>query len=332
MDSSVWPSGFNPDSGFSDLQLEKISGPSHGSREGLPWYASRQLFFPSEMYSHGKTLRSFLKWPKALPIPVFSDHGVHLETELTGPERENAARVHLTWSSWRADGVEELRRQIAKCIHPWVPYRRGVGLKKKGDAHGTIFFVPHSVPGHLAEGFDCKGLFEEAKNLRPELQPRAICIAMHDVHRGLHRELRELGLPIISAGNSASPAFVDRFYDLVSRFSFATSPGLGTQTFLCEEFGVPYFLFGEPPKVPDSIRAIPGLSSGDARQALFDDVFRCLPGQHSSQKRTVVQAALNLSLNSQASRRRVRRILWLQLFVMAPHMLREMLTFLRRQV
>lgn len=265
------------------------------------------------------------------PIPAFSDHGVHLATKLTGPERGNPARTHLSWSSWRADAEEEEHRKIVKLIHPWVPYRRGIGLQKKTSAYGTLFFAPHSVPGHVAEPFNYEEYLIETLQLPAALQPRAICIAMHDVHLGLHRELRKFGLPVISAGNSASPLFVDRFYDLVSRFSFATSPGLGTQTFLCEELGVSYFLYGKRPERPRSISAIPGISTGDARRNHFESIFRDRPEQNRLEKQEVVRAALNLDLDNEQVRLRIRKLFLRQLFLLLPYILKMFPVYLRKK-
>lgn len=329
--ADVWPLGFNLDEGFSDSQLEELAGPSHGPREGMPRFASPWLFFSSEMYSHGKTLRMFVKWPRILPIPVFSDHGVGPHPQLVGPELSNAANVHLTWSSWKADAQVKRDRNPISCVHPWVPYRRSLGLQQSKTAEGTLLFVPHSVPGHLFDSYDHRKYFVDVLKLDPELRPRAICIAMHDVNLGLHRSLRKFGLPIVSAGNSASPLFVDRFYSIVSRFSFATSPAWGTQTFICEEFGVKYFLFGEPPRRPKSLSAVPGHTTGDERRAFIDTVFRYLPGANLAQKRDVVESALNLNFHDEYMPRRIRRIFWRELILMMPHIVRQFIVHTRRQ-
>lgn len=329
---AVWPLGLTLDDGFSDSELEELAGPSHGSREGLPRSAVPWLFFASEMYSHGKTLRSFLGWPVTLPIPVFSDHGVAFQPQLIGPEEANASRVHLSWSSWRGVVPQgKKRRALVGCVHPWVPYRRTLGVKRNRDAQGTLLFVPHSVPGHLAEDYDFGKYFDDANRLPPAFRPRAICIAMHDVHLGLHRSLRKFGLPIVSAGNSASPLFVERFYDIVRRFSFATSPTVGTQTFICEELGVEYFLFGERPKRPASIIAMPNYAAGADRELFVESNFRHLPGENGAKKQELVRSALNLDLDIDATRRRLRRIFWRELILMTPYIFRQFFVYAKRQ-
>lgn len=328
---AVWPLGLTLDDGFSDSELEELAGPSHGSREGLPRSAVPWLFFASEMYSHGKTIRTLLKWPKALPIPVFSDHGIGPHPQLVGPELTNAANVHLTWTSWKELPVGEEKRKLVRCIHPWVAYRRTLGLTKNATAKGTLLFVPHSLPGHLSDPYDHSKYFADVLQLAPELRPRAICIAMHDVHLGLHRSLRKFGLPIVSAGNSSSPLFADRFYDIVRRFSFATSPTWGTQTFICEEFGVKYFLFGEEPKRPESIASLPGHTTGDPRRAFIDTVFRHLPGENVAQKEELIESALNLNLDTDATRRQIRKIFWRELILMTPYIFRQFFVYAKRQ-
>jgi hypothetical protein len=51
---------------------------------------------------------------------------------------------------------------------------------------------------------------------------------------------------------------VDRFYDLLSRYRYATSNVIGSQLFYAQEFGVDYFLFG--PEVLESVNRDKGES------------------------------------------------------------------------
>lgn len=337
---SIWPMGYDPELGFLDWQLEKLCGASHGSREGFSSVASPWLFSRSEMYSQGKTLRSFLKWPKLLPIPVFSDHGVHKASDLSGSELSNPAKVHLTWSCWRAQSSDVAGRVVIQSVHPWVPYRSDRGIEQHEDATGTLFFVPHSVPGADQPLFNFEKYFTDVRDLPPIFQPRAICIAMHDVHLGLHEDLREFGLPIISAGNSASPMFVDRFYDIVRRFSYATSPIWGTQTFICEELGVKYFVFGGRQQMTDwssttdvSLGAQERkVLSARERSSYLQSVFGQLPGNRDMAKiEAIVKDALNLYLDHEVVKRRLQGIFWREIIRLMPYVLWQGLVYSRRR-
>ena len=75
-------------------------------------------------------------------------------------------------------------------------------------------------------------------------KPFVFSLHMHDVNVENIKKLRNLKIPIISQGNTINSDFVDNFYANISNFMYSTSPDIGTHTWLCEDFGVNFFVFG----------------------------------------------------------------------------------------
>lgn len=236
-------------SGMTDSQLENLCDRRFGKIEGCLFPPTPWLFSASEVYSHGRAFREWLDWPNSLPIPVFSDHGVHFQRDFSRLEKYNEARVHLTWSKWRDNSHNRQFKQVIRVPHPWTIWRRENRVVPSETRAGTVVFMPHTLPGIEYRDYDLAHLIQEV-NISEIDDVRAIMIAMPDVHRGLHRHWRKFGVPIISAGASSSPFFIERFYQLVRQFKFAVSPTVGTSAFICEELGLPVHVKGEEFQFP----------------------------------------------------------------------------------
>jgi hypothetical protein len=234
--------------GFTNEQLEWLCENNANRKDKIygeknfPW-----LFWTAELYSFGKCYRSWLKWPYWLPIPVYSDHGADPEGELSKHEINNKAKYHLCFWSTRYNSILSQQKKIPiRVQHPWVAYRRSIGIEQSANAVGCLVFVPHSVPGIRALDFDNK--FEKLiLDLQKYFDKSEIklCIHMHDVRNNLHVYLRKFNLPIFSLGNSSSSLFVDRFYKLIRQFRAGSSPNSASQLYYCAELGLDYYLAGE---------------------------------------------------------------------------------------
>lgn len=244
LERQIWPNGLNLEFGFTDLELESMAEEKF-AREERRASSSPFLFWTSEIYSHGKTLRALAGWPHWLPVPVSSDHGVHFDRGLSEFERKIGARTHLTWSAERAQSQTLDEVVVLPIVHPWVSYRKAHGLRPDDNRNGAIIFPRHSLPAEHFSPPRLGDLLKEISHL--DVGPRRVlCLGMHDIHRGLHRHYRSLGLPIVTLGHSSAPNFVDRFYSLVSQFELSVSNDYGSYAFFAEEFGVPFFLAGPP--------------------------------------------------------------------------------------
>lgn len=203
----------------------------------------------SELYSFGKCLRQGARYPGMFPLYVYSDHGAGLHSHLYPHELNNECEVHLTWHPNKAARNEGGPKRLIRVEHPWISYRRTKGLKRADVTSGTLVFFTHSVPGVKWEGSDTDEYFDQLRALPSRFHPVVLCLHMHDIKGGLHRSLRRQGFPIVTAGNTSAHGFVDRFYRLVSRFSYASSQDWGSQTAYCVELGVPYFFYGPLPRL-----------------------------------------------------------------------------------
>jgi len=236
------------DTGFTNEQLEWLCENNANQKDKIygeknsPW-----LFWTAELYSFGKCYRSWLKWPYCLPIPVYSDHGADPSGELEEHEINNKAKYHLCFWSTRYNSIlAQQKKNPIRVQHPWVTYRRSIGIEQSANAAGCLVFVPHSVLGITILDFDNK--FEKLiLNLQKYFDKSEIklCIHMHDVRNNLHVSLRKFNLPIFSLGNTSSSLFVDRFYQLIRQFRAGSSPNSASQLYYCVELGLDYYLAGE---------------------------------------------------------------------------------------
>jgi hypothetical protein len=226
-----------PTIGMTDEQLEAACK----SKRGLVYLAN----WTSEVYSFGKCFREISNYPRIFPLFLYSDHGAGLHSNLYPHEVNNKARVHMTWHLLKAQRYKNFEgRKFIHVPHPWILYRKKKELKRAENPVGTVAFFTHHVPGIKWQGHDTEEYFEYLKKLPKKYQPVVLCMHMHDINAGHHKELRKYGLPIVTAGNAYSPNFVDEFYNLIESFAYGTSQDWGSQLAYCVELGIPYFLTG----------------------------------------------------------------------------------------
>jgi hypothetical protein len=300
-------------SGMSDAELEDACRPSITGV--APW-----VYWTSELYCFGKCLRVQGIYPRALPVFVYADHGVALHSNLFPHERGNSSRVHLVFHPFKEERYRDFPdKQVLRIPHPWIYYRRSRGIRHSQLASGTLVFVPHHAPGVKWENHTTGEYFESLRRLPAKYHPIVLCLHMHDVNAGIHRELRNLGFPIVTAGNTSSVDFVDRFYELVRHFAYATSQGWGSQVAYCVELGVPYFFLGERPRLINlSSKELP---VGEVRfqdehhekyEMRAEALFRTPLEDVSAEQREFVQSLLGL--DARTSRAQLSWILWREFF------------------
>ena len=300
--------------GMTDAELEQACEPQPAGV--TPW-----AHWTSEIYSFGKCLRFWTRYPDYLPLFVYSDHGVGLHSHLFRHELENPARVHFTWNPMKVQRHQNLEgKEVIQIINPWISYRRIRKIERSENHRGTLVFFMHGTNAVKWSGHDSEDYFEKLRELPDRFQPVVLCLHMHDIKAGLHKKLRKHGFPIVTAGNTLSTHFVDRFYDLVRHYSYATAQAWGSYAGYCVELGIPYFHLGARPELINL--SDPNLPGGAAprywdsfheecakkAEALFElPVDNVTAGQ-----REFVESMLGLG--SQLSRRQVCRILWREFF------------------
>jgi hypothetical protein len=281
-----------------------------------PW-----AHWTSELYSFGKCLRFWTKYPGIFPLFVYSDHGVGLESNLFPHELENQAEVHFTWHPMKEQRYKDSAdKKVIRIIHPWISYRRLRGITRSKTPSGTLVFFTHGTPSVKWEGHDTEEYFEKLRELPSKFQPVVLCLHMNDIKAGLHKELRRHGFPIVTAGNTLSTNFVDRFYDLVKDYSYATSNVWGSQVAYCVDLGIPYFLLGERPELLNI--ADPNLPAGVAPKywdtfheelaIKAEALFKAPVDSVTDEQREFVESILGL--DSKLTRWQVSWILWREFF------------------
>jgi hypothetical protein len=231
--------------GFSDDLLSTLCAPPRRRQRGLaPWAT-----WESENASLGKTFREWARFPKFLPIFICSDHGVHWESRCWENEIDSKYSTFFTWNFKKSLKMRDLHgKNSFHVTHPWVHYRK----KKFGDPQiersGTLVYFPHSNSTTSPTFKDLDLYITQLLRLPSKFHPVVLCLMSHDVEKGLHKNLRHYGIPIVTAGNTSSANFVDNFYSLLYQFKYATSPAslpLGSHAYYVLEAGIPFFLFGE---------------------------------------------------------------------------------------
>ena len=299
--------------GMSDAELEAACRPS---LSGLaPW-----TFWASELYSLGKCMRIFGSYPRLLPLFVYSDHGTGLHSRFYPHELANNSRVYLTFHPLKAKRYQgHSSKRVIRIQHPWIFYRRSQGLERLSETIGTLAFITHHAPGFKWEQHTTSTYFETLRSLPDKCQPVVLCLHMHDINAGLHKELRRLGFPMVTAGNTSSLAFVDNFYDLVKRFSYATSPSWGSQVAYCIELGLPYFFLGDRPRLLNLSHKEVALGEVDYQDEYHREYEKRAELLFSvrvdkvTPEQTLFVSSL-LGLNSEVTRAALSWILWREFF------------------
>jgi hypothetical protein len=320
----IWPKFIdqkNIAKGFGDNELDQIVKQRYGFWESFP-KLSPIAFWEVETYSFGKIYRKWLGWPWFLPLPMIGDHGVELMRTFSNRESNSGARRYLTWSSWRLENKPPSLLEVHRIMHPWILYRRAKNILPRPDAKGTLVFISHTLPNTVRDQFNFDSYISSLSNLPSDFLPITLCVPMHDVRKGIHLQLKKYGLPIVTAGNSSSPMFVDRFYDLVTRFKFCTSNVAGSQLFYSEELGVPYFLLGEETtETQDGVSVSYYHGSDEDLVSKTVKLFTLENLKPSSEKKEFVSKTLGLDVDHASIRRELRRQLVPDTLHLAPLLL-----------
>jgi hypothetical protein len=223
-----------------DKLLKKLSNSNSITDKGLAPWAN----WESENCSFGICFRSFGFYPKFLPLFINSDHGVHWESKVW-PNETTDSFAYFTWNYRKFLKLKKLKIEAYHITHPWVFYKKKHFLtmpKKKG---GTIVFFPHSNDCTRPHFDNLDHYFKLLKNLPNKYKPISIMLSCHDIRNGLHFKLRKYGYNLITAGNTNSVHFVKRFYDLASKFRYATAPSSPTSLpsafFYSVDLGLSFF-------------------------------------------------------------------------------------------
>jgi hypothetical protein len=204
------------------------------------------LYWTAEIYSFGKYIREYGRFPLSLPLCIYTDHGpgrvdypFKHELESTAPCQfyHSPSSVH----AWK-------RVSLKPCyvlFSPFVYYRRKYRIEKAANAVGTIAFPAHSTPS-IDDTSDIEIYIEQLLSLPVQFQPVSVCLHMHDINKGRHRAFMKRNIPVFTAGNSLDMRFAGRFYNILRNFAYSTSNMVGSYTFYSVEMNIPFSLYGNP--------------------------------------------------------------------------------------
>ena len=234
-----------PHCGFNELQLKYLS-------QNIPSTLS-EIYWPHKAYSLSSCYRLMIKkWPKLIPLPFFTDHGIDLRYGLQKHDLYNDAKLHVAWNRYREPSnkiIGEIynEKKIIFCCNPWVYFRRVNNIQLSNNAMGTLVFFPHSNHKISCDTYNIDKYINDLNDLPKKYHPIVICLHSHDLNGGIYNRLRHLSCRIVSAGNNLSGRYINRFYNLIRNFEYATSPNGNTDLFLSHEMGLKYFIFGDRP-------------------------------------------------------------------------------------
>jgi len=221
--------------GFSVQKLEELCGREHRLAAPCP-----PVYPLCEQYSQGRIYREYARFPYELPLYIYSDHGIHLSTELRPDEREQKAFAMFSYSRSRFPLLQKsLSMPCYRVPHPLIWYRHEHGIAQSSTAKGTICFPAHSVLGKTAI-YDIAAFCRQLMELPADMQPVNVCLFMTDIHHGTHLKYLEQGMPVVTAGSVWDFRFADRYYDILKQYKYAISNCIGAYTYYSAEMGIPF--------------------------------------------------------------------------------------------
>lgn len=104
------------------------------------------LYWTSEVYSFGECYRKYARFPKWLPLNIYSDHGIG-NPIVYEHEVKNDADSILVFCEEKATAYKyRSNKPVFNITPPMILYRHLKKIKQEKDAKGTIVFPAHSTP------------------------------------------------------------------------------------------------------------------------------------------------------------------------------------------
>ncbi|MCL2887934.1 MAG: hypothetical protein FWF35_01275 [Elusimicrobia bacterium] len=232
------------------MSQNEIKGFSREQIEQMCFDKGSQLPFdlPTvKKYGFSKCIREFAGLPSWFPITVEMQHGVVFNEKPLNIEINAPAYAVFFWYKYTLDEYPKYSKtRTYGLLAPFVSYRRKHNITQNSDAKGTLLFFSHTI-GTTEHDKSVEEFIESFKNIPQEFYPLAVSVHMHDVEKGIHLKFLEKGVPVFTAGHEYHKDFPDRFYDMLRRFKYAASDGIGSHTMYAAEMGTPFFIFGRPP-------------------------------------------------------------------------------------
>jgi len=276
-------------------------------------------YWTANIYGFGKWIRRYGFYPPILPLCVYTDHGPRDSSVPPYPhELESNSPVQFFHASANVARWKEFSNKPCYALFsPFVFARRCLGIEKKPNDSGTVFFVAHSTP-LIDERKPVEIYHKEISLLPDKYMPVTICLHIHDMRKGLDKEYEKLGYKVVTAGDSLDQGFTKRFYKLLAGHKYALSNLFGSYGLYAVEMGIPFGLHGVPPEYLN--KKDPNVEKGEYKSFLLTDyyqevqhLFGALPDETIT-KEQYEFVSKHLGLNSGVSRLQMMKILYSSLF------------------
>lgn len=227
-------------------------------------------------YGFNKIIKKYSGFPWYLPLPAHMEHGwtsysKALRTDLQTNKPLMLVFNRHRYNLWR----KESDIPVAIMGAPYVHFKNLYKVEKSPLAKGTIAF-----PGHSTFDVDCQYKINEycqaLKELPKSFQPVTVCLYYLDYITPKADIYRQAGFKVVTAGPNISDSlkFPSNLYRLLRQHKYATSNSVGTNAFIAVDFGMPFFVLGDKPKlnsqsdmnVKDQSRIGPSALSEQARE------------------------------------------------------------------
>jgi hypothetical protein len=216
-------------------------------------------------YGQDKIIKSYINWPKYLPLNAQIQHGWY-STDIPDLTRIEQIDIMLVWSKRIA---EEWKKYSSKEVivigAPFLIYKERENIQKNPMAVGTVVFPNHSTPNSV-EKYDVKEYCEQLKDIPDQFKPITVCLHYRDLEY-YGPQFSSYGFSVVSAGDSRQPncGFVRKYYEILKNHKYSCSNEIGSYTFYSVDLGIPFFMYG-----PESIT----VERGDEKKIIYKTDFR----------------------------------------------------------
>lgn len=196
-------------------------------------------------------IKDYANFPRFLPLPCHMEHGWTPLSKALKSDLATDKPLMMVFNKRQAEAWKKKSKipvEIMGC--PFIHYKNKHNITKKADAKGTIAFPGHSTY-FLKYRFDIKKYCLELQKLPKEFHPITICLLWLDYIDPTANIYREMGFKVVTAGPKITNSleFVQKFYDILSSYKYATSNDVGSYSFYAIDMDIPFFLTGIYPVI-----------------------------------------------------------------------------------
>lgn len=202
----------------------------------------------AEIYGMGVYIRKYGFYPALFPLNIYTDHGpgeidFPYKHEIESPTAVQFYHSHTARDIWR----KNFKKPCHVLFSPFVFYRRKNNIEKLSTAKGTIAFPAHSTPA-IDDGMSYEEYIRDLLTLPDKYLPVSVCLHYTDILKGRHKIFYENKIPVFTAGHPLDYRYIERFYEILINYKYATSNMAGSYTYYTVEMGIPFFILGKHPQ------------------------------------------------------------------------------------